>query len=163
MISYLDIVKNSAGSEEKMWQAVEHVSDFMNVAIEAHPEEVSKFLQEQYELLNGQHFNEWLAKKVVSEMWHTSADGKSKVYGELINPSEAAKMLHELTSEDQLGFRWDAYVAANTFAHDLNGTNAYTNVDLLLKLSEKFWFEDEDFEDGNKIYWYHTSKKGFWR
>lgn len=70
---------------------------------------------------------------------------------------------YELTSEDQRSFRWDAYVAANTFAHDLNGTNAYTNVDLLLKLSEKFWFEDEDFEDGNKIYWYHTSKKGFWR
>lgn len=160
MINYLDIVKNSAGSEEKMWQAVEHVSDFMNVAIEAHHEEVSRFLKKQYELLNGHHFNEWLAKKVVSEMWHTDLKG-DVVKGELVTKSASMQVLVGFSAKEVDTYEWDAYVAANTFSHDLADTGVLG--DNLIKLTAKFWFKDDDFTDGNKIYWYHSNKKGIWK
>lgn len=154
MVNYLEIVKNSKGNEQLMWDSVAHINDFVMAAYEAHPEEVSKFLKEQYELLNGHHFNEWLAKKVVSEMWHEAADGKSEVVGELVSVETAHSSMPNV---DQ----WDAYVAANTYAHDL--AHANLAMPMLITLTREFWFEDDDFTDGNKIYWYHSNKKGIWK
>ena len=162
MINYLEIVKHSKGNEQLMWESVAHINDFVMAAYEAHPEEVSKFLKEQYELLNGHHFNEWLAKKVVSEMWHEAADGKSEVVGELISVTDAASgIMANWPADKQAKYRWDAYVAANTYAHDLANTNLA--IPMLMALTREFWFEDDDFTDGNKIYWYHSNKKGIWK
>lgn len=158
MVNYLEIVKHSKGNEQLMWESVAHINDFVMAAYEAHPEEVSKFLKKQYELLNGPHFNEWLAKKVVSEMWHEAADGKSEVVGELVSVETAHSSIPNVDM-------WDAYVAANTYAHDLAHTIARANLAMpvLMALTREFWFEDDDFTDGNKIYWYHSNKKGIWK
>lgn len=158
MVNYLEIVKHSKGNEQLMQESVAHINDFVMAAYEAHPEEVSKFLKEQYELLNGHHFNEWLAKKVVSEMWHEAADGKSEVVGELVSVETAHSSIPNVDM-------WDAYVAVNTYAHDLAHTIARANLAMpvLMALTREFWFEDDDFTDGNKIYWYHSNKKGIWK
>lgn len=160
MINYLEIVKHSKGNEQLMWESVALTNDFVMGAYEVNPEGLSKFLEEQYELLNGHHFNEWLAKKVVSEMWHTNSKG-DVVKGELVTKSASMQVLVGFSAEYVDACEWDAYVAANTFFHDLADTGV--SGDNLIKLTAKFWFKDEDFVDGNKIYWYHSNKKGIWK
>ena len=151
MITFKQIVDSSKGSEETMHASVEHVSNFVEKIATVQPHLAKMFLQEQYELMNGQHLNEWLAKEIVSKMWHTAADGSSKVHGELISSSTAAQMIADWPADKQKAYRWDAYVAANAFAHDLHGV--INDMQLLMKAAKAFWFGDED-RQGNKVYWY---------
>lgn len=151
MITFKQIVDSSNGSEETMHASVEHVSNFVEKVATVQPHLAKMFLQDQYELMNGQHLNEWLAKEIVSKMWNTAPDGKSKIHGELISRSDAAQMLSDWPVDKQEAYRWDAYVAANAFAHDLYGV--INDKQVLMKAAKAFWFGDED-RQGNKVYWY---------
>lgn len=151
MITFKQIVDSSKGSEETMHASVEHVSNFVEKIATVQPHLAKMFLQEQYELMKGQHLNEWLAKDIVSKMWNTGLDGKSKIHGELVSVSETDRMISDWPADKQEAYRWDAYVAANAFAHDLYG--AINDKQVLMRAVKAFWFGDED-RQGNKVYWY---------
>lgn len=148
MATFKQIVDSSKGSAELMHDTIEHVSNFVEKVAMVQPHLAKMFLQEQYELMNGQHLNEWLAKEIVSKMWHTAADGKI-VSGETVTPQQAIQML---VDKDSVLWKWDAYVAANAFAHDLADTGI--SQEQIIKAARKFWFHDEDMPKGNKVYWY---------
>lgn len=155
MINYKEIVESSKGDEAKMWESVFHISDFVAKIAEVHPEITREFLTEQYELMNGKHLNEWLAKKLVADMWHTDISG-NKVVGEAITVEEAMQLVSDKPTEKQSKCKWDAYVAANAFAHDL-GTTGISKSDVL-KAAKAFWFKDEDMAGKHKVYWYFKDK-----
>lgn len=155
-MNYYDIIKSSYEDEKQLWDALPRVDEFLNKVAKHHPDLVYQLKEEQYEAMNGKHINEFVAKKLVSEMWHTALDGKSEVYGELISASDAAQMISDWTSKDQLKWRWDAYVAANAFAHDLAPVGLSKSD--LIKSAKAFWLHDEDMPEGNKVYWYFKDK-----
>jgi hypothetical protein len=154
-MNYYEIIKSSYGNEKQMWDAVAKVDGFLDKVAEHHPDHVRKFKEEQYEAMNGKHINEWLAKKLVADMWHTAQDGK-KVMGEAITPNEALNLLGDINQDKIEECRWDAYVAANAFAHDLGSTGMPKSE--IIKAAKVFWFHDEDMPDGNKVYWYFKDK-----
>ena len=147
-MNYYDIIKSSYGDEKQMWDAVAKVDGFLEKVAEKQPELVRKFKEEQYEAMNGKHINEWLAKKLVADMWHTAADGKI-VSGEAVTPQQSMQMLVDM---DSVLWKWDAYVAANAFAHDLADTGI--SPEQIIKAARKFWLHDEDMTADNKVYWY---------
>lgn len=140
-MDYLSLVKNSNGTKETMWKSVEHISGLLKEMKEAHPELVRKFMEEEYELMNGRHICERLAREMVSEMFHTDSMSK-RVSGEAITPEEAMLLISDKTPEQQEKCKWDAYVGANAFMHDLAKTG-YSKNDIL-KAAKMFWFHDED-------------------
>jgi len=134
-----------------MWESVDHVNMFLAELKETHPEMVRKFMEKEYEALNGKHINEWLARKIVQSMYHTAPDGKL-VSGKAVTPEEAMALVADMPQDKQAQCKWDAYVAANAFAHDL--ATAGFNKAELMKAAKAFWFHDDDMADKNKVYWY---------
>lgn len=151
-MDFLNIVKHSKGDEAKMWASVKHISETIEKLKEAHPELARKFKEEQYELMNGKHINEWLAKELVSKMWHKDSNSND-VMGEAVTPEEAMTLISDMTAEKQAKCKWDAYVGANAFMHDLSKTGFPKGE--ILKAAKMFWFHDEDMgEKCDKVYWY---------
>ena len=151
MLNYKELIQSSQGSEDKMWESVEHVCRFLDELKGTHPEKVRKFMEAEYEALNGQHLNEWVARKMVQMMHHTAADG-STVKGEAVTPEEAMTLIADKPAEKQAKCKWDAYVAANAFAHDL-GATGMSKADIMMA-AKAFWFHDEDLGNKHKVYWY---------
>lgn len=151
-MKYFEIIKSSYGDEKQMWDAVAKVDGFLEKVAEKHPDLVRAFKEKQYEAMNGKHINEWLAKQLVADMWHTAADGKM-VEGEAATPDEAVTyLLPDMTQDKRKDWMWDAYVAANSSMHDY-GANGRTKAEIL-KDAKLFWFRDEDMTADNKVYWY---------
>lgn len=150
-MNYYDIIKSSYVYEKQMWDAVAKVDAFLDKVAEKQPCLVRKFKEEQYEAMNGKHINEWLAKQIVDEMWHTAADGKI-VAGEAVTVEQSQSLLYDMDEDKKADCKWDAYVAANAFAHDLADTGI--SQEQIIKAARKFWFHDEDMPEGNKVYWY---------
>ena len=151
-MNYYDIIKSSYENEKQLWDAITHVDNFLEKLAEHHPDLVYQFKEEQYEAMNGKHINESVAHQLVADMWHTAPDGKTEVRGELVSQLDSAQMISDWTSKDQAKWKWDAYVAANAFAHDL-ATVQLSKSDLL-KAAKAFWLHDEDRSGSNKVYWY---------
>lgn len=150
-MTYSDIIKQSfAQGEDRMWKGIDRVSDFLEKMRDEHPHEVRCFLKDEYIAMNGKHFNEAVAHKVVSEMHHT-ANGK-KIKGEIVSVEDAQSLVADKDEQ----WRWDAYVAANTMAHDLANTGM--SMSQIKESAKHFFFHDEDFSDENKIFWYHEWK-----
>lgn len=154
-MKYFDIIKSSYGYEKQMWDAVAKVDDFLDKVAEKHPELVRKFKQEQYEAMNGKHINEMMAMKLVADMWHTASNGKM-VEGEAVTVEQSQSLLNDMDVATKTKCKWDAYVAANAFAHDLADTGI--SQEQIIKAARKFWFLDEDMPKGNKVYWYFQDK-----
>lgn len=109
-------------------------------------------LLDEYVEKNGHHFNESLAKRVVSGMWHEDAN-KKRIEGEAVSPSDAMRLLDGMDADKREKMKWDAYVAANAFKHDLAG--AMLNDEAVMKAAKLFWFHDDDMDDGcHKVFWY---------
>lgn len=145
-MNYYDIVKQSpSGGENGMWSSVKRVSDFIEKMREEHPHEVKCFLKKEYITMNGKHLNESVAKQLVSNMHHSKNDKLIK--GEMVSPEDAARYIKK-----DKEWHWDVYVAANAMMHDLANTELGNNQ--ILDAAQKFFFEDEDFSDENKVFWY---------
>lgn len=151
-LTYKEILESSKrGNETTMWDAVERVDCHIEKLRKAEPELAREFLQKEYESLNGQHLNEWIARKMVQMMHHTATDG-STVKGEAVTPEEAMTLIADKPAEKQAKCKWDAYVAANAFAHDLGATGMSKSD--IMKAAKAFWFHDDDFDNKHKVYWY---------
>ena len=158
-LNYSDIVGNAQahGTEEAMHESVRRVSDFIEQLRDEHPEEAKKFLRREYEALNGRHICDKAARLLVDAMWHTEEDENGspvRVEGEIVPPEEAARLLEGMDEEKAESLRNEAYVAANGFAHDLHATGLQQ--DMILEAARCFWFHDEDFPDGDKVFWYYN-------
>jgi DNA-directed RNA polymerase subunit F len=151
-LTYKEILESSKrGNESTMWDAVERVDCHIEKLRKTEPELAREFLQNEYEALNGQHLNEKIARKMVQMMHHTAADG-STVKGEAVTPDEAMTLIADKEVEKRAKCKWDAYVGANALAHDL-GTTGLVKQEIL-KIAKAFWFNDEDFDNKHKVYWY---------
>lgn len=111
-----------------------------------------KYLFHFFSQHSGHHFNHDLAHEVVAEMHHFSNDGKLSS-GELI-PIEEAEAIIDKEHRDSL--RYDAYVAANAFAHDLARLNLSKKD--ILELAREFWFRDDDYQGESKIFSYFANR-----
>lgn len=151
-MNYQELVKNAPKkSEEVMWGSVEAVSELVEKLKEEHPEIARRFLMAEYSRMYGPHFCEELAREEVAKMYHYNADGE-KVQGEAVSADDAVGYL---APDKDAELRWDAYVAANGFAHDLARTRL--SRDEIMSAARAFWMEDDDF-DGSKVFWYYSSK-----
>lgn len=151
MLNYKELIQSSQGGEDKMWESVDRVCHLLDELKDTRPEMVRKFMEKEYEALNGQHLNEWIARKMVQMMHHTATDG-STVKGEAVTPEEAMTLIADKPAEKQAKCKWDAYVAANTTAHDL--ANVGLSKETLMKAAKAMWFHDEDLGNKHKVYWY---------
>ena len=158
-MKYYDIIMTVSNDlSEEVLQGIHNVSDFLEKIREKHPEKVGKFLESEYIRINGKHFNEPLARKVVSEMFHIDKNGQ-RVEGEAITPSEAQELLQGKSAEKSEKLYWDAYVAANGFMHDVSAKAGISKSDNA-RLAREFWFNDDDKEDKcHKVYWYYLEKQ----
>jgi hypothetical protein len=153
-MTYKDIIKHSPkGGEAMMWDAVERVDDLVAKLRKENPEMARDFLKGNYEAMNGRHINEWLAGEMVDKMWHKDVRGVV-VRGAIVSASEAERLLLDGMDADKKNeCKWDAYVAANAFAHDLANTGR-TTADIMV-IAKHFWYHDDDMDEGcHKVYWY---------
>ncbi len=147
-MNYYDMVRNAPNkSEEIMWQSVRAISELLD----KHPEIARAFLINQYKAMYGEHFNETMARDAVHKMYHH--DGSNDVRGEIITPDDAMLLVSDKDNPEK--WRWDAYVAANSFAHDIAGEGLA--IKHLLMLAKRYWFCDVDFTGHNKIFWYYSN------
>ena len=150
-MDYKDMIKTSArGGEVKMWDSIERVSTLLDELKKHNPEMVRQFFKQEYIALNGRHINEAMAHKLVDAMYHTNED-EVVIRGEAVTYDEAQILLDGKDDAEQ--YRYDAYVAANGFMHDLANTG-HSKEDILSS-ARCFWFHDEDFSDTNKVFWYY--------
>lgn len=156
-MNYLDIVRGLFTSEEAL-ESASRVSAFLEKIREKKPAKIGRFLEDEYVAINGKHFNEDFARKVVAGMFHTDKNG-NRVEGEAITPQEAQELLQGKSEEKSEKLYWDAYVAANGFMHDVSAKVGLSKSDNL-RLAREFWFNDEDMDDKcHKVYWYYIHKQ----
>lgn len=152
-MDYKDIVKSSFHNDEnEMWNSVDRINAFLDKLKEEHPEKVKRFLKQEYEALNGRHLNEDAARTVVDAMYHT--EGDKDVRGEAVTLQEAMTLLEGMGAAEIEATKWDAYAGANGFMHDL--AKAGLSKEQIMKSAKHFWFHDEDFTGGGKVYWYYS-------
>lgn len=154
-ITFQEIVKSSHGDESMMWDSVARVNAFVEKMKEVNPAAVDKFLQDEYVAMNGKHINEWLARKIVSDMWHENGD-KVRVDGEAVTVEDSMTLLDGMDADKQEKLKWDAYVGANGFMHDLANTGLSKGD--ILNAARHFWFHDDDMGDCSKVFWYYVIK-----
>jgi hypothetical protein len=154
-IKYSDIINSSSLNEAQRLDADLRIDSFLSKVAGDCPDLVCKLMEDQYEAINGKHINKWLAKQLVADMWHTSEDGKT-VSGEIITVDQAQSLLSNMNEDMKAKFKWDAYVGANAFAHDLSDIGL--SQEQIIKAARKFWFHDEDMPEGNKVYWYFKDR-----
>ena len=153
-LKYKDIIKNSKrGNEKTMWNEVDRVDCLVAKLREENPQMARDFLKGSYEDMNGKHINEWLAKEMVANMWHNDPKGNA-IQGEQVSQAEAARLLLDgMDAEKKEKMQWDAYVAANAFAHDLANTGH--SMSEIMVIAKHFWFHDDDMGDNcHKVYWF---------
>lgn len=152
MLKYYDIISGTKGDKAMMWKAVKRVDGLLEKLSEAHPVMAHKFLIDEYVAMNGHHFNETLARQTVASMWHTDQNGE-RFDGEAVTPDEAQRLTEGMAEDKREKLRWDAYVGANAFVHDL--ASAGMGLEEIMKAAKAFWFHDEDMADGkHKVFWY---------
>ena len=99
------------------------------------------------------HFDEFEAKEIVSEMYH--GEGRDKQEGEHFDMKKAEEVLmkykHHMTTKVTPE---DVYVAINATYHDFCGVLKSwfgSNIDeKVILLAITFWFKDDDYQ-GNKL------------
>jgi len=106
----------------------------------------------QYAMMYGEHFNEELAKDIVSHMYHYNQND-DKIEGEMVCVKEAERIIEPMDNEQ---LRWDAYVGANAMMHDMARTGMSNEA--IMDATRVFWFEDDYFDGESKVWWYFVNK-----
>lgn len=130
--------------------------DFMDMVRQMSHEDKKK-LSEMLEGNKGEHFNESYAKYVVSRMYHT--EGGRKYVGEKYDFNKAKDVCDRYRGIIPSSVTHaDVYVAINSQYHDYCelfkawfGDSVDTKI---IESAINFWFKDDDFVDGNKVWMY---------
>lgn len=132
-------------SEKEMWQGIALIDELLCEIKEEHPDLYWAVIRDQFGIFNKGHYNEEFARYDVSEMQPVGE------YWSCKDIEEATKGLQFPNGTN----KWDVYVAFNSMANDLQGMDDAT----ILKVAHRFWFEDKDWHNGNKIWEYMKLNK----
>lgn len=137
-ITLKEILQGSS-IQESLSESVDHINSFIERERDKDPDKVRKFLKEQYEIINGAHYNDTLAQRVVDDMWH----GDTR--GEMIRIEDVERR------HDDKNTLYDAYVGYNATAHML--VDLRMDKEAVMKIAEKMWFGDDDFTASDEKVW----------
>lgn len=142
--------KNGTLTDANMIRSCKETNEILKKAEEGTltNDELISFMRRQYELFNGPHYDEDFARNDVSKIKYTgkSNDRRTGEYWtkQQIEEVTRGKSFPSGTTS------WDKYVAFNVFYSDLC---QLLSEDDIIKCAYKFFFDDEDAEDG-KIWRY---------
>ena len=151
-MNYFEIAKQQIANGESVDSVLERASSLIDELGGMDNREIREFLFDMYESMNGKYINESLARRLVSHMEHVDAHGSIHT-GELISPEKSLELISDKPHEYVEMHRWDAYVAANGFMYDL--IRSGLNEEQKMRAAKEFWFNDDDFPEENKVYWYY--------
>ena len=137
------------GDEKKMWETVDITAEAMNYIKEQNPGKHDCLMRKLSESLYGKHYSEELARADVEKMHHSGKDGVIH-RGAHWSPEEVEAALSDKSINKSVT-KWDKFVAANAFWHDLS--NDFTDEQIICA-TYKFWFADEDWHSDGKIWDY---------
>lgn len=148
--------------ETKMWNSLHNLEEILCDAEKHQKDKFWKVMRELHEDFKGCHFNEVYAKYEVSEMYHTGLDGRM-YKGEKFDMYKAeevhSKYRGVIKSSDTIH---DVYVAINAQYHDyfpifktwFQGEEESVLHHKIIEAAISFWFRDEDYLEGGKIWKY---------
>lgn len=128
-------------SEKTMWESIEDIDEMLCAMKAEHPDKYWRFMRKQHGVMYANHYDETWARHDVSHM---------KPLGEhwsVAQTNEVTKGMVKTNGANE----WDIYVALNAFANDLHNV---LNEELIVQAAIAFFFVDEDFEGGGKIWRY---------
>lgn len=140
--------RKGLADEKKMWQSIENLDQMIAVFANEHPEDYEKWLNKQYVIMFGPHFNHEMANDALNEIFYTDKNGVKK-FGphwsceEVLDATKNMQFPSGTTDDDK-------WVAFNVWYADLNRD---LSEDLIIKTAHRFFFADEDAPEG-KIWHY---------
>ncbi len=140
-------------SEKVMDASVENVSELLETIKGAHPDIYKKFMNQQHELMLGPHYNDELAEEAVGALEYTDAEGKHQ-----IGPHWSKQDVLRVTKGKSFPSGTtdcDLYVAYNAAYADF--CKKFDDDDIL-DIAYLFFFADEDWKGGGKIWKYMLAK-----
>lgn len=151
-MDYKKMIKSfaeSGGDEKKMLASVDVTSEAMEYLKDMAPEKYECIMRKLHASLYGKHYSEEMAQHDVSKMHSTGADG-SKYVGahwtlEQVETATKDKAFPKGTTN------CDMFVAYNATWHDLH--KEFSDEEIL-DAAFLFWFDDEDWKSGSKIWDY---------
>lgn len=140
-------------SEKIMWESIEEVEDLLCLIKESHQNEYWKFLRKTHGKLHKGHYNEAFAMYDVDKIHWTDKEGAkhSGAYWTVQQIEDATKGMSFPADVN----KWDKFVAFNAFKADLDNV---LDDEHIIKSAHAFWFADEDWNGGNKIWKYMCMK-----
>lgn len=142
--------KSGKATEKQMWESIESVSDLLCNIKDAHPDLYWRFIREQYGIMNNRHYaDKEFADYDVSQIAYTDREGK-KHTGAYWTPEQVEEATKAMSFPSGTT-KWDVYVALNSFHAD---TCKVLTDEQIVKAAYQFYFADEDFKGGNKVWLY---------
>lgn len=153
MMSYKTMVdtarEKGLGTEKIMLESIEDVDEMLLLMKDSYPDHYWAFMRKQHGRLHGGHYDEEYARYDVGRLKYTDRNGQDRT-GEHWTVDEVEGATRGMTFPQGVN-RWDKYVAMNAWYADLCRE---LNDEQLLKTGRLFWFYDEDWKTGQKLWWY---------
>lgn len=140
---------NGRWSEKQMWQSIDAMDDMLADMKKTDKQAFWDFMREQYGIASGGHYDEAWAMHDVSEMYSTNKEGK-KWQGAYWTVEQIEEATKDKTFPSGTT-KWDKFVAYNAAKHDF--CKSFDDAHIL-NIAYDFYFADEDFKGGNKIWCY---------
>lgn len=140
---------NGRFSEKQMWESIDAMDDMLANMKKTDKQAFWNFMRQQYGIASGGHYDSEWGRYDVSQMYSTNKEGK-KCEGEIIGLAESEDLSKGWTLPTGTT-KYDVYVGLNAMAHDLGKS---FDKEHIAKATKCFYFYDEDFKGGNKIWCY---------
>ena len=146
--------KDGVANEKVMNASIDSVDELLEKMKDAHPAVYERFIAKQHELFYGPHYNELFAEMDVAGLTYTDAEGKEHrgAYWSIGEIDDATRGMTFPAGTT----RYDKYVAFNAFKSDT--CKAYDDKQVLAG-AYQFYFADEDYKGGGKIWQYMRCMK----
>jgi len=140
-------------NEMTMWKSIEKVDILLDKIKHSNPSEYWEFIRGTAESINGNHYNELLAKMDVEAM-HSCDESNNEHKGEYWSCEDVMEAMADKRFSKETT-KWDIYVACNALWHDLRNVLDDTKI---LECAYAFFFKDEDWQGDGKIWTYMKMK-----
>lgn len=150
--------KNGVTSEKVMWAGIEDVDGLLCTVKELDKQKYYDFMRHAYGTLYSNHYaTKEFAEWDVEQMCSTQTDGK-KLEGQYWTCEQVYDAYKSMGKSVPSGVtKYDLYVAANSAKHDFGRKFSDEQV---LEIAWLFYFADEDYPSGDKIYRYMNMVHG---
>ena len=156
-MDYKKMIKHYAdngGGVEKMWASVDVTEMAMDYIKENDPAKYECLMRKLSETLYGKHYNEEIAKADVEKMHSIDKNGVEH-HGQHWSVEEVVSAMAG-KSIGKTVTKWDEFVAANAFWHDLSNVLDDATI---IEATYAFWFADKDWKSDGKIWDYMSANK----